>query len=97
MGDFDGDGALDIVAGNSWQQNRIYLNDGTGGFPTGVPFGGPDGTQSVVVGDLNGDGTLDIVAGNGWFYSGEQNKVYLNDGTGTFSAGIPLGDPDGER
>ncbi|UCC89448.1 MAG: VCBS repeat-containing protein, partial [Anaerolineales bacterium] len=32
VGDVDGDGDLDLVVGNSNQQNFIYLNDGSGGF-----------------------------------------------------------------
>ena len=61
----DGDGDLDIVAGNYGEQNVVYLNDGAGNFPTGRNFGtGSDDTYSVAVGDMDGDGDLDIVAGN---------------------------------
>ncbi len=59
LGDLDGDGALDIVAGNSGQ-NVVYLNDGTGNFPITHTFGGG---SIVTLGDMNGDGALDIVTG----------------------------------
>jgi subtilisin-like proprotein convertase family protein len=88
LGDLDGDGALDVVVGNSGQQNLVYLNGGTGIFSSAMSFGGLDLTMSVALGDMDSDGALDIVAGN----CGQQNEVYLNaDG---FSSGTPFGAPD---
>jgi hypothetical protein len=88
VGDMNGDGHLDIIAGNSTQQNFVYLNDGAGNFPTGRPFGTDNGiTRSLVVGDMDGDGYLDIIAGD----RGGQNWVYLNDGQGNFATGRPFG------
>ena len=68
LGDVDCDGDLDVVAGNSGQVNRLYLNNGTTD-----PFNGISGTavsadvhstRSVAMGDVDGDGDLDVVAGN---------------------------------
>ncbi|MCP4537120.1 MAG: VCBS repeat-containing protein, partial [Chloroflexi bacterium] len=86
LGDMDGDGDLDIVAGNKLQQNAIYLNDGAGNFDSAFYFGtGLDTTMSVAVGDVDNDGDLDIAIGNGGQYaSGEQNVVCLNGGQGRF-------------
>ena len=86
VGDMNGDGDLDIVAGNYRQQSVVYLNDGAGNFTTERDFGAESNeTYSVAVGDMNDDGHLDIVVGN----NGQQNGVYLNDGTGHF----PLAQP----
>ncbi|NIS75166.1 MAG: VCBS repeat-containing protein, partial [Deltaproteobacteria bacterium] len=55
------------------------------------------------LGDVEGDGDLDIIEGN----SGQPNRVWLNDGTGTFAdsgqllgssdtTSVALGDLDGD-
>ena len=73
-GDVDGDGDLDLAAGNYGQANKVYLNQG--GFQGGVlgmlqtaadtPWisGDIGKTLSVVFGDVDGDGDLDLAAGN---------------------------------
>ena len=102
-GDVDGDGDLDIVTANvNKEQNRIYINDGTGHFTdetlnpdsTGKrlpPVG--DTTADVELADVDGDGDLDIFYANTTF-DGQQNRLLINDGNGYFTgetlARLPL-------
>ena len=81
LGDLDGDGDLDLVAGNfNDQANRIYFNDGAGGFTDGGQILRPNNTQSVTLGDVDGDGRSG--SGERQFRIGEANRVFVNDGSG---------------
>ncbi len=105
LGDLDGDGDLDVVAGNNGVSSVIYLNDGAAGFTLHQTLLDDNATRSVVLGDVNGDGALDIVMGN---YGGV-NRLYLNNGSGIFpfngtaigsesdaTTSVSLGDVDGD-
>ncbi|MDG2442073.1 MAG: VCBS repeat-containing protein, partial [Luminiphilus sp.] len=88
LGDVDGDGDLDVVAGNLAQTNKLYLNNGSA-----TPFSGVTGTDvglildrtyGLALGDVDGDGDLDVVAGN----LAQPNKLYLNNGSATPFSGV---------
>jgi hypothetical protein len=52
-----------------------------------------DHTQALVSGDVDGDGDVDLVVGNtSARYSAESVRLYLNNGTGSFSTsgGLPV-------
>ncbi|MCL4303694.1 MAG: VCBS repeat-containing protein [Anaerolineae bacterium] len=90
-GDFNNDNALDVAISHqgAGRANVIYLNDGSG-HPfdtlTHTVGTGSDCTTALATGDVDGDGDLDLALGN-WGSScvgGGQDRVYLNDGDGTF-------------
>ncbi len=92
LGDVDGDGDLDLVCGNTDSlfqsgQNRLYTNDGQGHFTDATAAQFPavnDKTDGLAFGDVDGDGDLDLVAGN-YFWAGQANRLFVNDGAGTFA------------
>ena len=109
LGDLDGDGDLDaFVTNRNNEENRIYLNDGSGVFTAPTPPSSfpANNSRGVALGDLDGDGDLDAFVTN---YNNQENQVYLNDGSGGFTAptppssfpakdsrGVALGDLDGD-
>ena len=82
--DMDGDGDLDVIAGNGSQHNRLYLNRGNAnpfaGVEEGINLSDDAGASSVALGDVNSDGHLDVVAGILPVFGGAPNRLYLNDG-----------------
>lgn len=86
VGDVNGDGLLDVVEGNLYQPNQLYLNSGSSFLNHSSPFafgqGFADGTTCVRLVDLTNDGLLDIVVCNGatGFGASLSNRLYLNLG-----------------
>ncbi len=89
-GDFDGDGAVDLVVGTAaGQPVQVYLGDeprescGCQRDFIATPISIPDtgANEGVAVADFNNDGNLDFVIANG---GGQPDAVYSNDGAGNF-------------
>ena len=89
VGDFNGDGHLDLVVTNILPDFTstvgILLGKGDGTFESPQSYGPGSFFSSVAVGDFNGDGILDLAVGNFGSYDGLGNvSVLLGKGDGTF-------------
>ena len=85
LDDVNGDGELDIVTANTFDDVVVVLaGDGGGGFAAvaGSPFAVGNSPQSLAVGDVNGDSALDIVTAN---FFGDVTLL-AGDGSGSFAA-----------
>ena len=90
--DYDGDGDLDLyVSRDAWEggsPNSLFQNRGDGTFiEVGHLAGVDDSSDSFTHtwGDYDGDGYLDLYVANGVTGEGSPNKLYRNQGDGTFS------------
>jgi hypothetical protein len=90
LGDFDGDGDLDVLFSGrdaGGRRLRVYRNNGNGTFdPNQIELAGGVELGDVAWGDFDNDGDLDILF-SGLTAAGAANrvlKVYPNNGDGTF-------------
>jgi len=88
VGDFNGDGKIDIaVANNGSGDVSILLGNGDGTFQTATDYSAGNSPTDIAVGDFNGDGKLDLAV----FQSGANGgavsvSILLGNGDGTFQA-----------
>ena len=104
IGDFNGDGWLDLaVANNNDNTVSILLNNQHGAFPTHTDLATASVPTGVVAADFNGDGKLDLALST----AARAVSVLLGNGDGTFQAhtdyvvgadsqGIAVGDLNGD-
>ncbi len=79
--DYDGDGHLDVFAGNEFSFSQLWRNRGDGTFEdttlaAGMRFRSM--TKGVTWGDVNNDGRPDLYVSN----FGERNLLFVNRGAG---------------
>jgi len=83
VGDFNGDGKLDIAVANFSSNNvSILLGNGDGTFQNAHNFPAGTNPAALTVADFNGDGKLDLAVAN---YGSGDVSVLLGNGDGTFN------------
>jgi hypothetical protein len=82
VGDFTGDGRLDLAVANDFSDDvSVLLGNGDGTFQAQRTFATGSGSYSVAVGDFTGDGRLDLAVAN---YFSNNVSVLLGNGDGSF-------------
>jgi len=80
VGDFNGDGKLDLVTAGNFTVN-VLLGNGDGTFQYGASYPSGESPEAIAVADFNGDHKLDLAIANS---EGGTFSVLLGNGDGTF-------------
>jgi hypothetical protein len=89
VGDYNGDGWLDLYVANDATPNQLWINQRNGTFKdegliSGAAVnaaGNPEGSMGIASGDFDLDGDEDLFVTN---IAGETSVLYVNDGRGNF-------------
>jgi hypothetical protein len=83
VGDWNGDGKLDLATMNTYTNTvSVLLGKGDGTFSSRMDYDTGQAPSSIATGDLNGDGKPDLVTSNG---EGSSVSVLLGKGDGSFA------------
>ncbi|MDX2176610.1 MAG: VCBS repeat-containing protein [Candidatus Sumerlaeia bacterium] len=99
-GDFDDDGAVDLITGNDFADKAtVILGGGDGTFAIAAEYAAGDSPNHGVVGDFNGDGISDFAIAN--LFAGTIS-VFLGNGSagsgdGTFAPAVNYAVGEGPR
>jgi type II secretory pathway component GspD/PulD (secretin) len=84
VGDFNGDGKLDLAVANQGDNTvSILLGNGDGTFQSQATVATGLAPDAIVTGDFNADGKLDIAVAN---FTDNSISIFPGNGDGTFTA-----------
>jgi uncharacterized repeat protein (TIGR01451 family) len=90
LGDFNGDGKVDLAMATSDSKLGIFLGNGDATFQTPVSITLPAPASQILVADFNGDGIADLLA-----ICSTSASVYTLTGNGDGTFTIPVASPAG--
>jgi len=88
LADLDGDNDLDAYVANSGDNdnpNTVWINNGEGQFTDSGQLLGSSETQDVASADIDNDNDIDIITANCCSNTSNANRVWINNGFGTFT------------
>jgi hypothetical protein len=96
VGDFNGDGKLDLAVASSGNTASILLGNGNGTFQPAVNYPAGHQPYRLTTGDFNGDGKLDLAVADAGCCGGTGAvSILLGNGNGTFLTGASYTTPVG--